>query len=157
MAGYLHDIGKIAVPIDILCKPVALTEFEYEIIKGHSQTAYDVLSNVKLPWPVAEVALQHHERLDGSGYPQGLEGDAISLDSRIVAVADVLDAMVSHRPYRPGLGKDRAFAELVRGRGTLYDAQVVDACLRLYRDREGLRTLVERVDRGTIDPASSAA
>ena len=134
VAGYLHDIGKIAIPSEILSKPGRLTPVEFDLIKAHSQAGRDVLKDVKFPWPVAEIALQHHERMDGSGYPQGLRGEAILLEARIMAVADVIEAMSSHRPYRPGLGIDKALAEIERGRGTAYDAEVVDASLRLFRE-----------------------
>jgi len=135
VAGYLHDIGKITIPSEILSKPGKLSPVEFELIKGHAQASYDVLKDVEFPWPVAQVALQHHERLDGSGYPHGLKGEAILLEARIMAVADVVEAMSSHRPYRPGLGIDKALAEIERGRGSAYDPAVVDACLRLFRDR----------------------
>ncbi|MBI4191995.1 MAG: PAS domain S-box protein [Betaproteobacteria bacterium] len=135
VAGYLHDIGKITVPTEILAKPGKLSPLEFELIKGHSQASYDVLKNVEFPWPVAEIALQHHERLDGSGYPRGLKGEAILLEARIMAVADVIEAMSSHRPYRPGLGIEKALAEIERGRGTVYDATVADACLKLFREK----------------------
>ena len=135
VAGYLHDVGKIAVPTEILAKPGKLSTTEYLLIKGHAQASYDVLKSVEFPWPVADVALQHHERMDGSGYPQGLKGDAILLESRVVAVADVVEAMSSHRPYRPGLGIEKALAEIERGRGTVYDAEVADACLKLFREK----------------------
>ena len=105
------------------------------MIQAHPQAGYDVLKDVAFPWPVAEVALQHHERIDGSGYPQGLKGEAILLEARILAVADVIEAMSSHRPYRPGLGIDRALAEIERGRGTAYDPVVADACLKLFREK----------------------
>ena len=105
------------------------------MIKGHSQASYDVLKPVDFPWPVAQIALQHHERMDGSGYPQGLKGEAILLDARIMAVADVVEAMSSHRPYRPGLGLDKALAEIERGRGSAYDPEVADACLRQFREK----------------------
>ena len=135
VAGYLHDIGKITIPSEILSKPGRLTPIEFELIRGHPQASYDVLKEVEFPWPVAEVALQHHERIDGSGYPQGLKGEAILLEARIMAVADVVEAMSSHRPYRPGLGIDNALAEIGRGRGTSYDADVADACLRLFGEK----------------------
>jgi PAS domain S-box-containing protein len=135
VAGYLHDIGKITIPAEILSKPGRLTPIEFQLIQGHPQSSYDVLKAVKFPWPVAEVALQHHERIDGSGYPQGLKGEAILLEARIIAVADVVEAMSSHRPYRPGLGIEKALAEIERGRGSAYDTEVTDACLRLFRDR----------------------
>ena len=135
VAGYLHDIGKISIPTEILAKPGKLSTTEFLLIKGHAQASYDILKNVEFPWPVADIALQHHERLDGSGYPQGLKGEAILLEARIMAVADVVEAMSSHRPYRPGLGIEKALAEIERGRGTAYDANVADACLRLFREK----------------------
>jgi HD-GYP domain-containing protein (c-di-GMP phosphodiesterase class II) len=123
------------VPAEILSKPSRLTPAEYELVKQHAQLGYEVLKEVQFPWPVAEVAWQHHERMDGSGYPRGQKGEAILLEARILAVADTLEAMSSHRPYRPGLGIDRALGEIEGGRGRLYDPQVVDACLRLYREK----------------------
>lgn len=135
VAGYLHDIGKIAVPLEILAKPTALSPIEYQLVKVHAQASYDVLKDVEFPWPIAEVALQHHERLDGSGYPRGLRGDEILLEARIMAVADVVEAMASHRPYRPGHGIERALAEIEQGSGRTYDAAVAGACLRLYREK----------------------
>ena len=134
VAGYLHDLGKISIPAEILSKPGKLNPTEYLLIKGHAQAGYDILKNVEFPWPVAVVVLQHHERMDGNGYPQGLKGEAILLEARILAVADVVEAMSSHRPYRPGLGIERALAEIERGRGTAFDANVTDACLKLFRE-----------------------
>ena len=135
IAGHLHDIGKISIPSEILCKPGKLSAIEYQLIQGHAQAGYDVLKGVKFPWPLAEVALQHHERMDGSGYPQGLTGEAILLEARIMAVADVVEAMSSHRPYRTGLGIDRALAEVEGGGGTRFDRTVVEACLTLFREK----------------------
>jgi PAS domain S-box-containing protein len=135
VAGYLHDIGKITIPSEILVKPAKLNPVEYQLIQGHSQAGYDVLKDVEFPWPVAEVALQHHERMDGSGYPLGLKGEAILLEARILGVADVVEAMSSHRPYRATLGIEAALAEIERGRGTAYDPSVADACLRLFREK----------------------
>jgi PAS domain S-box-containing protein len=141
VAGCLHDIGKIAIPTEILSMPRKLTANEYRLVQGHARAGYDVLKGVAFPWPVALVALQHHERIDGSGYPQGLKGEAILLEARIMAVADVVEAMSSHRPYRPGMGIEVALAEIVRGRGTAYDANATDACLRLFREgRYSLQT-----------------
>ncbi len=134
VAGYMHDIGKISVPAEILAKPTRLTPTEFELVKSHARQSYEILKGIDFPWPVAQVALQHHERLDGSGYPQGLQGDAILLETRIMSVADVVEAMASHRPYRPGLGIDNALAEIERGRGTVYDPVVADACQRLFRE-----------------------
>ena len=135
VAGYLHDIGKISIPAEILVKPGRLTATEYALVKEHAQASYDVLKHVEFPWPVAAVALQHHERMDGSGYPNGLKGDEILPESRIMAVADVVEAMASHRPYRAGLGIGKALAEIERGSGTIYDPVAADACLRLFREQ----------------------
>ncbi len=135
MAGLLHDIGKIAIPAEILSKPAKLSAVEFMLIQGHALQGYEVLKGIGFAWPVAEVALQHHERMDGSGYPRGLKGEAILLEARIMAVADVVEAMSSHRPYRAALGIEPALAEIERGRGSSYDAAVVDACLSLFRNK----------------------
>lgn len=134
-AGCVHDVGKIAVPSEILAKPSRLTPAEYELIKVHPRIGHDVLKGIDSPWPVAQVALQHHERLDGSGYPHGLANGEILLEARILAVADVVEAMAAHRPYRPGLGIESALAEIERGSGTLYDPQVAAECLSLFRTK----------------------
>ena len=112
-------------------KPARLTDIEYNLIKGHSQVGYDILKDIKFPWPIADIAHQHHERLDGSGYPQGLKGDEICMEVRIIAVADVVEAMSSHRPYRPALGMEAALNEIKTQRGVLFDSKVVDACLKV--------------------------
>ena len=117
-----------------LSKPSRLNNIEYSLIKMHPQAGYDILKEVDFSWPIAEMVLQHHERMDGSGYPQGLKGEEILPGARILVVADVVEAMSSHRPYRPGLGIDAAMDEIIRGRGTLYDVQVVDACVALFRE-----------------------
>jgi PAS domain S-box-containing protein len=135
MASSIHDIGKIALPAEILSKPTKLTDLEFGLIKTHSQSGYDILKDIEFPWPVADVVLQHHERMDGSGYPHGLKGENISLEARILAVADVVEAITSHRPYRAALGIDVALEEISRNRGILYDADVVDACLKLFREK----------------------
>src|ERR1035437_4737272 len=135
VAGYLHDIGKITIPSEILAKPGKLSWVEHRLIQEHAQSGYGVLKDVKFPWQMAEVVLQHHERMDGSGYPRGLKGEAILLKARILAVADVVEAMSSHRPYRPALGIEAALAEIERGRGTLFDTNVIAACLRLFREK----------------------
>jgi len=132
IASLMHDIGKISVPADILSKPSRLTDIEFGLIKAHPQTAYDILKEIDFPWPVADIVLQHHERMDGSGYPQGLKGDEILLEARIIAVADVVEAMASHRPYRPALGIDEALGEIRKNKGRLYGPQAVEACLRLF-------------------------
>jgi|GEM_PF-1210589 len=135
VAGDLHDLGKITVPVEILAKPGRLSPSEFELIKMHPEKGYQVLKGIDFPWPVAEVAYQHHERMDGSGYPRGLKGDDILLEARILAVADVVEAMSSHRPYRPGFGIDKALAEVETRAGDCYDANVVAACLRLFREK----------------------
>ncbi|MDH5299360.1 MAG: CBS domain-containing protein [Desulfobulbaceae bacterium] len=132
MAGLLHDIGKIRVPSGILCHPGQLTEAEYAIIKPHPEVGYNILKGIDFPWPLADIVLQHHERLDGSGYPQGLTGDRILPKAKILTVADVVEALSSHRPYRPALGIDRAIEEITANRGTLYDPEAVDACVALF-------------------------
>ncbi|KAF0158100.1 MAG: putative response regulator [Syntrophaceae bacterium] len=129
VAGSLHDIGKIGVPAEILTKPGRLSWLEMEMIKTHTQNAYDILKTIEFPYPIAQIILQHHERIDGSGYPQGLQGEDILLAARIIGVADVLEAMSAHRPYRPALGMEAAMDEIVKNRGVLYDPNVVDACL----------------------------
>jgi PAS domain S-box-containing protein len=134
-AGYLHDIGKIIVPVEILSKPGKISPEEYSLVKNHVQAGYCLLKDVNFPWQIARPVLEHHERLDGSGYPNGLKGEQISIEGRILAVADTVDAMASHRPYRAALGVENALAEIVRGRGTLYDEKVVDACLTLFREK----------------------
>ncbi len=135
VGGHLHDVGKITVPSEILSKPTKLTQNEYALIKEHARAGYEVLKNVDFPWPVAQIALQHHERIDGSGYPQGLKGEEILLEARITAVADVVESMASHRPYRPALGIEKALVEIEHGSGTAYDPVVVDTCLRLFRHK----------------------
>jgi PAS domain S-box-containing protein/putative nucleotidyltransferase with HDIG domain len=132
LAGLIHDIGKITVPIEILNKPGRISETEFNIIKMHPQAGYNLLKEIEFPWPVAQIVLQHHERLDGSGYPQGLKNGGIMQEAKILAVADVVEAMASHRPYRPSLGIDAALGELTKNRGILYDPEVVDVCQRLF-------------------------
>jgi PAS domain S-box-containing protein/putative nucleotidyltransferase with HDIG domain len=132
MAGLVHDIGKMSVPAEILSKPSELSKTEMDLIKAHPQVGYDILKEIDFPWAVAKIVLQHHERMDGSGYPQGLKGDEILLEARILAVADVVEAMASHRPYRPALGIEMALEEVSKNKGSLYDPDVVDACLELF-------------------------
>jgi len=135
LAASIHDLGKISVPAEILSKPGKLSAIEFMLIKSHSQAGFDILKDINFPWPIATMVLQHHERLDGSGYPQGLKGEQIPLESRILAVADVVEAMASHRPYRAALGIDPALKEIERGRGTSFDAAVVDACTRVFSEK----------------------
>jgi len=134
IAGAIHDIGKISVPTEILSKPGKITEMEFGIIKLHPQTAYNILKDIDFPWPVAQVVLQHHERMDGSGYPRGLKGESILIEARIIGVADVVEAIASHRPYRPAQGIDKALAEISRNTGILYDPAVVGACAKLFAE-----------------------
>ncbi len=134
VAGLLHDIGKIAVPTEILSKPGKLNEVEYEMIKTHAKTGYNILKRIEFPWPVARTVLQHHERWNGSGYPYGLRGEAILLEARILAVADVMEAMSSHRPYRPSIGADKALEEITRNSGILYDPEVARACVTAFSE-----------------------
>jgi putative nucleotidyltransferase with HDIG domain len=135
IASLVHDIGKNSVPAEILNKPTKLSEMEYGLVKEHSQVGHDVLKSIEFPWPVARIVLQHHERLNGSGYPQGLKGEDILLEARIIGVADVIDAMSSHRPYRPALGIDAALEEITQKKGILYDPEVVNACLKLFKEK----------------------
>ncbi|MDT8284444.1 MAG: PAS domain S-box protein, partial [Thermovirgaceae bacterium] len=135
MTGYVHDIGKISVPAEILSKPGKLSTIEMNIIKEHPQNGREILQDVDASIPLAEIVYQHHERLDGSGYPKGLRGEDILLEARILAVADVVEAMASHRPYRPTLGIEAALDEIEKNRGILYDPKVADVCLGLFRDK----------------------
>lgn len=135
LAGTVHDIGKISIPAEILNRPGRLSQIEYDMLKTHAQAGYDIMKNADLPWPIADMIHQHHEKLDGSGYPRGLTGDRIIRGARILAVADIIEAMASHRPYRPALGVDAALAEVERGAGITLDAEAVSACLRLFRTR----------------------
>lgn len=135
MTGSLHDLGKISVPAELLSKPTKLTDIEFMLIKTHSQCGYDILKDIDFPWPVARIVLEHHERMNGSGYPNGLVGDDLLMESRIIAVADVVEAMASDRPYRPALGIDAALNEISRNKGILYDPGASDACLRLFHDK----------------------
>jgi HD-GYP domain-containing protein (c-di-GMP phosphodiesterase class II) len=136
MAGSIHDIGKLSIPAEILSKPTRLTELEFSLIKEHSQKGYDMLKDVESPWPLAEIVYQHHERMDGSGYPRNLKGDDILMEARIMAVADVVESMASHRPYRPALGIEAALEEIKKNKGILYDDAVADACLRLFQEKD---------------------
>jgi PAS domain S-box-containing protein len=139
MAGSIHDIGKLSIPAEILSKPGRLSEMELGLIRTHPQAGYDIMKDVEFPWPVARIILEHHERMDGSGYPNGRSRDDILLEARIIAVADVVDAIASHRPYRPSLGIEMALSEIETNKGVLYDPDVVDACLKLFRE-EGFQS-----------------
>jgi PAS domain S-box-containing protein/putative nucleotidyltransferase with HDIG domain len=133
LAGLLHDIGKISIPAEILSKPSKLTDAEYRLVKTHPQIAYEILKKIDFPWPIAQIVLQHHERLDGSGYPQGLNNNEILQEAKILIVADVVEAMFSHRPYRPAPGASMALKEIVKNRGIKYDAASVDVCLKTFK------------------------
>jgi len=135
MAGSIHDIGKLSIPAEILSKPTKLTEIEFSLIKEHPQNGYEMLKDVESPWPLAQIVHQHHERMDGSGYPGKLKGDEILIEARIMAVADVVEAMASHRPYRPTLGIEVALEEIEKNKGILYDVDVANACLKLFREK----------------------
>jgi len=135
-AGVIHDLGKIGVPAEILSKPSKLSDTEFNLIKIHPQIGYDILKDIDFPWPIASIVQQHHERMDGSGYPLGRSDGEILLEARILAVADVVEAMSSHRPYRPSLGLESALEEISRNKGTLYDPAVVDTCLRLFQENK---------------------
>jgi PAS domain S-box-containing protein len=136
IAGVIHDIGKVSVPAEILSKPNRLNKYEFGIVKGHSEAGYEILKGIDFPWPVATIVAQHHERIDGSGYPQALTGDAILIEAKILAVADVVEAMGSHRPYRPALSMDTVLEEISANSGILYDGAVVDACLQVLNGRK---------------------
>jgi putative nucleotidyltransferase with HDIG domain len=135
MGGVIHDLGKVAIPIGILSKPGKISKIEFDLIKTHSKIGYDILKTIEFPWPIAQMVLQHHERLNGTGYPNGLSGDQILLEARILGVADVVEAMASHRPYRPALGVERALEEISKNRGVLYYPEPVDCCLRLFEKK----------------------
>jgi putative nucleotidyltransferase with HDIG domain len=135
MAGIIHDVGKIAMPAEILAKPTRLSKAEFQLIKDHPRMGYDILKRIEFPWPVAQIVLQHHERMDGSGYPDGLVGDAILMEARILALADHVEALSSHRAHRPALGLDKAMEEIRRGRGIQFDSRVVDTCIKLFREK----------------------
>jgi PAS domain S-box-containing protein/putative nucleotidyltransferase with HDIG domain len=136
LAGIVHDLGKLTVPAEILSKPSRLTSLEYELIKTHAEAGYSILKEIDFPWPIAQIVYQHHERLDGSGYPRGLKDSDILIGAKILAVADTIEAMASHRPYRPGLGIEKALEEISANRGSSYDVAVADACVQLFRDNQ---------------------
>jgi len=134
MAAMIHDIGKVSVPAEILSKPGRINEIEFDLIRMHPKVGYEILKSIEFPWPIAQIVFQHHERMDGSGYPLGLSGSEILLEARILGVADVVEAMASHRPYRPALGLQDALEEISQNRGTLYDSDIVGACLKVFEE-----------------------
>jgi len=133
MGGMIHDLGKISVPAEILSKPSRLTEIEFALMKTHPRSGFDIMAEIEFPWPIAQMVLQHHEKINGTGYPQGLAGESILLEARILCVADMVEAMASHRPYRPALGLDVALGEISMNRGVLYDPHAADACLSIFK------------------------
>jgi putative two-component system response regulator len=135
LAALIHDIGKLAIPTEILSKPGRLSNSEYELIKTHTSTGFAILRDIDFPWPIAQTVLQHHERMNGSGYPHKLQKYDILLEARILAVADVVEAMASDRPYRAALGINPALEEVTQNKHTLYDGNVVDACLDLFTNK----------------------
>jgi len=135
LAGTIHDIGKVSIPAEILSKPSRLTDIENMLIQSHPQVGHDILHGIDFSWPIAEMVLQHHERMNGSGYPLRLKGEDILLEARILAVSDVVEAMASHRPYRPSLGIEAALEEIDENKGVLYDSDVAAACLKLFREK----------------------
>ena len=135
MAGLIHDIGKLAVPPEILCKPSKINDLEFQLIKTHPEVGYDILKKIEFPWPIADIVLQHHERMNGSGYPRKIKGPEILIEAKIINVADVVEAMASHRPYRPSLGIEKSLEQISKNRGILYDNEVVGACLRLFGEK----------------------
>jgi len=137
-ASLVHDVGKVNLPTEIVSKPSKLSEVEFNFIKNHPRIGYDILKKVDFPWPIAEIVFQHQEKIDGSGYPRGLKGDEILIESKIISVADFVEAMSSHRPYRPALGIDKALEEISKNKGVLYDPKVVDICIRVFKE-EGFR------------------
>jgi HD-GYP domain-containing protein (c-di-GMP phosphodiesterase class II) len=134
MAALVHDIGKIVIPADILTKPNKLADYEIKMLQNHVQAGYDMVKHIHFPWNIAQGILQHHERLDGSGYPNGIKGDAISLEAKMIAVADTVEAMSSDRPYRKGKGIPVALKEVAMGSGKLYDSEIVAVCLKVFEE-----------------------
>jgi putative nucleotidyltransferase with HDIG domain len=145
MAGMVHDIGKVAVPSEILTKPTHLTELEMKMVQEHAETGYQILKDIPFPWPIAEMVHQHHERLDGSGYPKGLAGDQITQGARILAVADTIEAMATHRPYRPARGLTSAMSEIQTEAGTKLDAKVVSAAFEIMKEGNALQEIIESI------------
>ncbi len=136
MAGMIHDLGKISVPAEIISKPTYLTKAEFALIQTHPRRGFDIMSDLEFPWPIAKIVLQHHEKIDGSGYPEGLKADDILLEAKIIGVADVVEAISSHRPYRPALGVDYAIAQIERNKGILFDSSVVEACIQVITEKK---------------------
>ena len=136
VAGLLHDVGKISVPNDILAKPGKLNEGEFIIIKNHPIISYNILEHIEFPWPIAQMVKQHHERLDGSGYPKGIKGKKMSIQAKILSVADVVEAMTAHRPYRPAMGLNKALSEIEKNKDILYDKDIAEACIKVLEEKK---------------------
>ena len=145
MAAMVHDLGKVAVPAEILTKPSRLTDLEMKMVQGHAESGYQILKDIPFPYPIAEMVYQHHERLDGSGYPRGLAGDAICLEARILAIADSIEAMATHRPYRPGKGLSMAMSEVMAEAGSKLDQRIADVAFELYQDGKTLHDIIESI------------
>jgi HD-GYP domain-containing protein (c-di-GMP phosphodiesterase class II) len=157
LAGIVHDVGKIDIPAEILSKPGKLSKLQYQLIQAHAEAGYEIVKGVDFPWPIAEMVRQHHERLDGSGYPRGLSADSILPEAKILAVADVVEAMMSHRPYRASLGIEAALAEIAAGTGRLYDPAAVEACVALFREKQvQFRMMRDPCQQNTPRPRSCA-
>jgi HD-GYP domain-containing protein (c-di-GMP phosphodiesterase class II) len=135
LTGMIHDLGKIHIPSEILSKPCGLSDIEFSLIKVHSEVGYGTLKDIDFPWPIAKIVLQHHERINGSGYPFGLKDKEILTEAKVLIVADVVEAIASHRPYRPSLGIEAALEEIIRNKGILYDPDVVDVCVKLFWEK----------------------
>lgn len=135
LAGMIHDLGKISVPSEILTKPTRLSNLEFELIRTHSEAGYSILKDIDFPWPIARIVLEHHERINGSGYPNKLKADELLLESKIISIADVVEAISSNRPYRPAVGINAALEEIEKNKGILYDEEAAEACLKLFREK----------------------
>ena len=135
MAGMIHDLGKLSIPAEILSKPTQLTEIEFNLIKVHPWSGYEILKGIDFPWPIARIVFQHHERINGAGYPLQIKGEEILPEAKVLAVADVVEAIASHRPYRPAHGIDKALEEITKNKGILYDPEVVEVCLRIFQEK----------------------
>jgi len=135
IAALIHDIGKVGIPSEILVKPGRLNEIEFALIRDHPRLGYEILKEIEFPYPIAKIILQHHERINGTGYPQHLKSKEILLEAKIIGVADVVEAMSSHRPYRPALGNEAAFDEIFKNKGILYDLTVANACIKLFKEK----------------------
>lgn len=135
-ASLIHDVGKVNLPTEIVSRPGKLFEVEFNLIKNHPNIGYEILKNIDLPWPIAKIVLQHHEKINGSGYPQGLKGDEILLEAKILCVADVIEAMSSYKSYRPAVSMDKCLKEIIKNRNILFDSEVVNACVKIFKEKD---------------------